>query len=292
MNVFLAVEAKIFSVLVILVLWFFRSKNPDTLWSKLKLVYSFSAIAVLLSVCIDLFNHEGLTYAYTIIFALSGFCWCRYAFAIKHICGFVSKTVSVIAFVVFGVLAYISSRYAFNLHIYISVLAMVTMFITEQYNKIRTDNLTKLHNRYGMDEEIYEQLQQYARDKNDSFCIIACDLDNFKHINDTWGHLEGDRALILISSVLLKVSKKYDSEVFRIGGDEFVIITDTVDEEQVSDIISEIQKELGNIDFRDDFDIKMSMGMALYDGKSHITELLNSADKKLYQAKKISKTVN
>lgn len=292
MNIFLEVEAKIFSVLLILVLWFFRSKNPDTLWNKLKLVYLFSAIALLLSVCMDMFNHVGLTYAYTIIFALSGFCWCRYAFAIKHICGFTSKIAGVVAFLVFGVLAYISSRYAFNLHIYISVLAMVTLFITEQYNKIRTDNLTKLHNRYGMDEEIHEQLQQYARDKNDSFCIIACDLDNFKHINDTWGHLEGDRALILISSVLLKVSKKYNSEVFRIGGDEFVIITDTVEEGQAEEIISEIQKELDNIDFRDDFDIKMSMGVAIYDGMTHVTELLNNADKKLYQAKKIAKSAN
>ena len=57
-------------------------------------------------------------------------------------------------------------------------------------------------------------------------------------------------------------------------------------------MIAEIHRELDDIDFRDDFDIKISIGIALYDGKSHITELLNNADKKMYQAKRASKAVN
>ena len=250
-------------------------------------------VATVLSVCSDYtHNFNAIAYAFVAFFALSGFVGCEYAFKTRHISNAISKIASVVLFAVFGVLAYVSILYTFNAPIYVLTFAMVVMFITEQYNKIRTDNLTKLHNRYGMDEEIHEQLQQYARDKNDSFCIVSCDLNNFKHINDTWGHLEGDRALILISSVLLKVSKQYDSEVFRIGGDEFVIITDTVDEAIISEMIAEIHKELDDIDFRDDFDIKISIGVALYDGKSHITELLNNADKKMYQAKRASKVVN
>ena len=156
--------------------------------------------------------------------------------------------------------------------------------------KILTDKLTNLHNRYGMNEEIREQLHQYAKDKNDSFYLIVCDLDNFKHINDTWGHLEGDRALILISSALLKVSEKFNSEVFRMGGDEFVIITDTSEEGLADNIIESIQEELDMIDFRDDFDIRMSMGVSLYDGKTHVNDLIESADKKMYEVKKKAKT--
>ena len=163
------------------------------------------------------------------------------------------------------------------------------VFIISQYNRIKIDNLTKLYNRYGMDEEIREQLQQYKHDKNNSFYIIACDLDNFKYINDTWGHQEGDRALVFIATALSKVGKRFNSKVFRIGGDEFIIITDTSEETLATEIMDAIKSELDNIGFRDDFDIEMSMGVALYDGITHIDELLNNADKKLYQAKRKSK---
>jgi two-component system cell cycle response regulator len=167
---------------------------------------------------------------------------------------------------------------------------MLTMFAIEQNNKIKVDNLTKLYNRYGMDAELKEQLRQYEREHSDSFYIIACDLDNFKHINDTWGHPEGDRALILVATTLAKVCKRFSSNVFRIGGDEFVIITDTSEEGLALDITNAIKNELDNIDFRSDFDIGMSIGVALYDGITAIDELLNNADKKLYEAKKKIKT--
>ena len=159
----------------------------------------------------------------------------------------------------------------------------------EQHNKIRVDNLTKLYNRYGMEMELKEQLRQYEREHADSFYVIACDLDNFKHINDTWGHSEGDRALVLVAGALSRVGKKYNSDVFRIGGDEFIIITDTSEEGLANDVANEIKSEFDKIEFRDDFDIKISIGIALYDGVTAIDELLNSADKKLYEAKKMNR---
>ena len=177
-----------------------------------------------------------------------------------------------------------------SLVIYVLVIYSIYSLLYAQKTKILTDKLTNLHNRYGMNEEIREQLHQYAKDKNDSFYLIVCDLDNFKHINDTWGHLEGDRALILISSALLKVSEKFNSEVFRMGGDEFVIITDTSEEGLADNIIESIQEELDMIDFRDDFDIRMSMGVSLYDGETHVNDLIESADKKMYEVKKKVKT--
>ena len=159
----------------------------------------------------------------------------------------------------------------------------------EQYQKMSVDNLTKLYNRYGMDAELKEQLKQYKREHTDSFYMIICDLDNFKHINDTWGHPEGDRALILVANALFKVGKMFDSDVFRIGGDEFVIITDKSPEGLDCEITAAVKKELDNIDFRDDFSIEMSIGVALYDGVTSIDDLLNNADKKMYEAKRKSK---
>lgn len=293
-SFFIEAEAKIFYLLIIGFLWLFQSKSGQEQPSKQKSVYLFSFAGIVLSFIKGI---PGLLCIQNVCDAILGLCyafvtyfWCRYAFEMKKYKEAMPiKIIPFLAAASFGILAYFSFRHNINSVTYISVFAIIVVFAVNQYNKIRIDNLTKLYNRYGMDEEIREQLLQYARKKGDSFYIIACDLDNFKHINDTWGHLEGDRALILISSALSKVCKMFDAEVFRIGGDEFVIITDTSEDGLAADITSAIKNELDNIDFRDDFDIKMSIGSALYDGKTDVKELLDKADKKLYEAKKISK---
>ncbi len=176
-----------------------------------------------------------------------------------------------------------------NTQSYAVLLSILMLSIVYQRKKMVTDNLTELPNRYGMDAEIEEQLRQYKKDKNDSFYVIVCDMDNFKTINDTWGHLEGDRALKLIAGVLEEVAEQYDSEVFRIGGDEFVVITDTSESGLAEEICASLKEGLDAIDFRDDYDICMSMGVSLYDGKCTIAEMINSADRKLYQAKQKNK---
>ncbi|MBQ4517300.1 MAG: GGDEF domain-containing protein [Clostridia bacterium] len=169
------------------------------------------------------------------------------------------------------------------------LLSMFLLFARRQDRQIRVDNLTQLLNRYGMDDEIQEQLDQYKKDHNDSFYVIMCDLDNFKHINDTWGHLEGDRALVLISETLTRVAEQFDVEAFRMGGDEFVLIADTSDETLIKELCETLKTELDAIDFRDDFDIRMSVGAAKYDGKTSVEELLNRADMLLYEAKRETK---
>lgn len=297
---FVEIEMKIFCLFLMCFFWLFQIKNPQAGWGKLKFVYMFSCICIVLSIAQDItlsfFPNLWLKNLYEsefgLCYGLSAYFLCEYAYGIKKIkVTPLLKCVSVFLFIVFSILACFSLKYNYNMVIYIMVFTVVAVFVMSQYKKIKTDNLTKLYNRYGMEEEIREQLHQYARNKNDSFYIITCDLDNFKHINDTWGHLEGDRALILISSALVKAGKMFDSEVFRIGGDEFVIITNTSEQGLADKIVEAIKSELDNLDFRDDFDIKMSMGISLYDGVTNINDLLNSADKKLYEAKKVNKKV-
>jgi len=169
---------------------------------------------------------------------------------------------------------------------YSNFLILIILFINNQNNKLLTDNLTHLKNRYGMDDEINEQLEQYKKDNNDSFYVIVCDMDNFKHINDTWGHQEGDRALKMIAETLTEISQKHNSTTFRYGGDEFVIITDTSENDLPDKICSEIKSALKKLPFREDFEIRMSMGISLYDGKKTISELINCADCELYEEKK------
>ncbi len=286
------IEAKLFCLFIIAEVYFFQKKNFQKQCGRNGFVYLFSALGILGSIA-----GEFVTNIYAQI-VFQAFCWCCYEIAalfwckytfkmVKKIKSATKKSITAVVLAVFAVLTFFALKYRLNTATYILVFAIITTFVYEQYNKIRMDNLTKLYNRYGMDVELREQLRQYEREHEDSFYIIVCDLDNFKHINDTWGHLEGDRALVLIADVLSRVAERFRSNVFRIGGDEFVIITDISEQGLAVDITNSIKNELDNIDFRDDFDIRMSIGVALYDGVTPVDELLNNADKKMYEAKKM-----
>jgi len=194
------------------------------------------------------------------------------------------STVPVLAGVIQALLPVGVSLIPFSLCVLLIIFKIHTL-----YRNMRIDNLTKLPNRYGMEDEIREQLEEYRRNKNDLFYIIACDMDRFKQINDSWGHPEGDRALELISAALDRVVQEYDSKVFRVGGDEFIIIVDTSEDALPKEICEKIKRELDVLEFRDDFDICMSMGIAKYDGSTDVAELLNNADKELYEVKRNGK---
>lgn len=285
LNVYIKTEAGIFCLLVIIFLYFFRRRNLPG--SEYKLMYIFAGASVLFSVIGNIVGNK-------ILFALCGvssfltLCFCLSCFFISKEIKVtnLSKVLCTILSAFFGIATFYLTKYKVNVTTYLLVFISIALFMMEQNKKIKVDRLTKLYNRYGMDAELKEQLRQYKKEKTDSFYIISCDLDNFKHINDTWGHSEGDRALVLVAEALSRVGKKIDAEVFRIGGDEFVIITDKSCEGLAEKVVRFIKDELDNIEFRTDFDIKMSIGVALYDGKTTIDDLLNHADKKMYEAKK------
>lgn len=277
MNIFCVItEAKIFCLLIIAFLFFFnmRTFKKDCIANVYLYIFSFLAVSLPLG----------------IFYFLSAFFWFEYVFG-KEKCKKETtlKITRLIISVLFGVLSHFFIKYDANLLTYILTLFVIVGFSIYQYNKIIVDELTGLYNRYGMDAEVEKQLRQYKRKSTDSFYVIACDLDNFKHINDEWGHAEGDRALVLIADALTKAGKKFSSGVFRIGGDEFVIITDTSEEGLATEVAKAVEDELDNVDFRDDFEIEISIGFALYDGKTPIKELLKKADKKMYEAKKENK---
>lgn len=165
-------------------------------------------------------------------------------------------------------------------------LSIVLILVDGQYKKAVIDKLTEIPNRYGMDEEIAEQLEQYEKDNSDSFYVIACDMDSFKQINDKWGHDEGDRALKIVAQVLESVADKYDAVACRNGGDEFFIITDQADEGVVENICREAEEAFAKVHFRDDFELRISMGAAKYDGMVSIVELFKRADMTLYDVKR------
>lgn len=278
-SIFITTEAKLFCLVIIIFLFFFKIKSTLEVSKKTKAAYIISVMGIFCSVICGLISNEIVN---LICCVFCGFCYAAAVFFL-----FCSKKSVVLAVVsaVFGVLTFYSLYFGLNIATYVLVLSEVVLFVFEQLNLIITDNLTGLYNLYARKLEIEEQERQYKRDHNDSFYVIACDLDKFKTINDTWGHQEGDRALELVANVLTKVADEFNAKVFRVGGDEFQIIADTSEEEEAEKIEKALQKEFDSIKFRDDFDIEISVGKVLYNGEQETEELLAVADSRMYAEK-------
>jgi diguanylate cyclase (GGDEF)-like protein len=111
------------------------------------------------------------------------------------------------------------------------------------------------------------------------------DCNNFKYINDTYGHKTGDKVLRNIAGVLVKSTRTSDI-VVRYGGDEFMILAPFTDEMGTKIVLRRIEERLEKLSQKLGVEISLSVGTAIYpiDGKN-IELLIQHADEKMYQAK-------
>ncbi|ABX32363.1 diguanylate cyclase [Petrotoga mobilis SJ95] len=136
------------------------------------------------------------------------------------------------------------------------------------------DSLTEIGNRRSY--ENYISSIKYL--KNQKIALVVLDLDNFKKVNDTYGHEEGDSLLKKFAQLCVDNLRKKDN-IFRYGGDEFVIILGGVKKEEVYSILERINSKL-----KQETNVTFSAGVAY--GESHeIDSLFNIADENLYIAK-------
>lgn len=165
----------------------------------------------------------------------------------------------------------------------ISSVVEKRQFLTELVNQ---DPLTKLLNRRGLDI----QLHAFMQDKQGTqpFAIIYIDLDNFKLVNDTFGHEQGDNLLITISEQLLLQLREQDI-LARIGGDEFVVILPSLSSlklcNEVAMRCTEAVKRAAK-KYHTPYPVSVSYGISLYpiNGNS-IKALLQHADEMMYKMK-------
>jgi len=150
------------------------------------------------------------------------------------------------------------------------------------------DSLTGLYNRHRFQTEIERMIGLAKRFKH-QFALLYFDLDEFKFINDNYGHREGDTVLTRIAGELGKVIRKND--VFaRLGGDEFAVIT-LIDEDldEVKQLAQRIVSAVARIPFRfqtQNLRMTTSVGIAIYPEMSQDPEvLITQADAAMYQAK-------
>jgi diguanylate cyclase (GGDEF)-like protein len=149
------------------------------------------------------------------------------------------------------------------------------------------DELTGISNRRGFMTLAQHELNRCKRD-NSPASLIFFDLNKFKEINDTFGHAEGDKALIEFVTTIKNVLR--DSDIFgRIGGDEFVLLLSNTTELQAKDVLTRCQNLLDNYNLKMDRDytISFSHGMVNLNPIQHdsIENILLEADSLMYQNK-------
>jgi diguanylate cyclase (GGDEF)-like protein len=153
------------------------------------------------------------------------------------------------------------------------------------------DPLTNLLNRRAFLDRI-EYLTKMAKRHEQSFALLFLDLDNFKLINDSYGHSAGDELLIETSKILKESIRKTDL-IARIGGDEFVVVlTDITDERSVEHVGKKLLSAVTS-KFADNYRscmVTASLGIALFPKDAQDPEtLLQYADAAMYEAKKLGK---
>lgn len=141
------------------------------------------------------------------------------------------------------------------------------------------DSLTKLHNSAAC-REMIEDFLKNARDNELTFIIL--DVDDFKAINDTYGHLYGDQVLIKLAAALRSTTRSTDI-AGRIGGDEFIVALKHPQSRQAVEQYCE--RLIKNITETQKHPLTISMGLAFYQKGQHYEELYQNADQALYKMK-------
>ncbi len=156
----------------------------------------------------------------------------------------------------------------------------------------KTDGLTGVANHRMLHETLEREISLADR-KQDSFCLVLLDIDDFKQINDTHGHLVGDAVLIDLTKRVTSVIRKGDV-VARYGGEEFALILHDTDISGAGILAQRICDEISGSPFlfsNAQITYTVSIGLAVYDGNSPTRRdiLIGAADAALYKSKKTGK---
>ena len=165
-------------------------------------------------------------------------------------------------------------------------LSLLVCYIYIQNRQLGLDYLTKAFNRLQIDQQLRSSIQAAG---HTAISAIMVDINNFKGINDTFGHLVGDEALVQTAQ-LLRQSLRYDDFLARYGGDEFLILTRINSADSLSKMVERIQKsfEQFNQASGKPYRLTLSIGQAIYDPQLNQTpeQFLAIVDQEMYREKR------
>jgi len=145
-----------------------------------------------------------------------------------------------------------------------------------------TDNLTGLYNQRHFYNKLREEIERANRQKR-FLSLILLDLDKFKAYNDKHGHLAGDAVLAKSAGIILSNIRDNVDTAFRYGGDEFAVILVEADKSIVKNISERLKSG-----FKESGVVTASIGYATYSPEMKMQDLINVADRNLYEAKKLA----
>lgn len=158
--------------------------------------------------------------------------------------------------------------------------------IQEQQQRSMQDALTKLSNRAAFDDYFAREMIRYHHQAFE-FAITVVDLDNFKRINDNYGHTAGDKTLQVIANTLKNVLGD-DAFISRYGGEEFVLIFKNLDKATVISKLDVLRKKVATLPFsfkNNRVNISLSMGITFIQPDDNVHSAFERADSALYRAK-------
>jgi diguanylate cyclase (GGDEF)-like protein len=158
-------------------------------------------------------------------------------------------------------------------------------------NHASRDFLTGLYNRRYFFDNMQEYLEE-TKTNGEKFAVAVVDIDNFKHINDTYGHDVGDKVIVSISEIL-RTNTSYRDIVARFGGEEFCIVLKNINKYSASDLFEKQRQEIENFSFNIDnntqIKLTISIGASIHEEEDSLEETINKADMQLHSAKQNGK---
>ena len=153
--------------------------------------------------------------------------------------------------------------------------------------QLKLDPFTGLYNKKTFDDTL-QLLIEECQKKNEFLALAIIDVDNFKHVNDYYGHSAGDRVLQYLSSTLQRIESE-NIHAYRVGGDEFAIIFTNQDSDTTYKICNDLLYQMESCPLRatDEKKITLSCGIVCANSQNLVAEsLIKAADSAMYSAKK------
>ncbi len=193
------------------------------------------------------------------------------------------------SFPIFPLIGTVFQALHYGLSIYIPCLTMsvLLIYLNEQNHNLTLDALTQLNNRGQLNRYLERRISGIIG--NNKIFFLLMDVDDFKEINDTHGHTEGDEALIMVSDALKQTFKQRDAFIARYGGDEFAVIIENIEEKDLNMFRNSMNQILENMtkEEKKPYRLCISIG-AVQCGMndiSTINDLICAADAEMFRIK-------